>query len=404
MTDHRSQRRFKAARNPLCQMFKALKARKLSIAVRKMQFVNKFKSAPSVLTLLAIGICIGCPVQSPSISGSAFKATQRDPLFLLESELGSSHLLRVPFEITNETEAALRVTVRSKSCSCIDVTVPLTSVSPHSVGRGTAIFRVNHVPETGLKKAATVHLSGVGDGGLMKQARCEVAYNILPDLEIVPPYLHIALGEENERAVVVEVIRRYRTAPVAVTVPRFDFSVPELTVIATSGPDESCLASGINELKWMARILVHSELTDRELVGNAKIVFGLGPSDSVRLPFRIYRKTGLLVAPSRHWFSATVAGFESMRRSVLRANDGQAFAILKCTPSSSDWRASNSSSQAAISHAIEIWFTPTELGERNGDIEIETSHPRMRRVSIKVQGTGLGAVTETQPVILSNTQ
>jgi hypothetical protein len=226
-------------------------------------------------------------------------------------------------------------------------------------------------------RAIQFSISASGDRVMLRNVTCRVSYKVLGDYEVRPDFVSVGLGGRSERVVDLSLTQRVRgnegTMPKTpvVTLPFPDV----LSAGPVSKPTISRTQEDIIEYTWVAQILISSDahILD-ELIGDGVVTFFGSPSEVVesRLPVRIHDQTGLLLAPARHWYPPTVVGAQCMRRSIVRAKDGVAFAIVSCEPLSPHWEINFDQDGFAKEHVIEAWFRPVRPGAYREQIELKT--------------------------------
>jgi hypothetical protein len=353
-------------------------------------------SSTTILVLLVASIGCQQAVSSPApapkkrlLRPGALKVVGQNETqsAALSSEL-SKHDGRAEawFLIENGGNREVTVTLASKTCTCVDLTLDGTAVAvgatfPLAVGQRKRIEASGR-----LSPAPAAHRFGAelkaDDGSVVTLLGSRTVY---ADLDSAPNLLTVPMQRgEPVGTAVVEITHTFRSEkrspPPPPTIPAVPKGVTVVSISPQHEPKE--LQAGLWQQAWDANL----RLELREIAKTPTHIGFVVAGAEVRVPIKVTQGFGI-VAPEVVTFGSVDLGSRRKRRVVMHSVGGAPFRVEKTKVDSDEVETSITASGDGR-YWVDLIFQPVEAGERRARLLVETNHPDSPQVAIELIGHG----------------
>lgn len=337
--------------------------------------------------ILVALVVVGCGrAPSQDLQQSALRLVEQSeaPRSLLFGELNGM-TCNMWFRLSNRGGNEINVTVSSKSCSCVDMTVDkeplqvgdsftLASGEEKKIHLSGRIAQVASVQRFGCRLAASDGSSVVLDG----------SQEVYADTECVPTVITAPMprggGEVKESVEIVHAFRGAGPQPLSPAV-----AAPNGVTVLSVSPqgDAKQVERGLWRQTWRANFKV----TPDAIAGGFAALRFTFDNTHANIPIKVTQAFGI-AAPETITFGAVRVGEQRKRRVVMHAVDRLPFKVVKADADSPEVAVSVTESGEPYRYWIDIEFKPVDAGERRSQISIETTHPDSQRLAIATVGRG----------------
>jgi hypothetical protein len=342
------------------------------------------------------------PREGQRVSINAIDKTELSRLFSEMSVRDGGGYERFRFRLDNGTNNPAKVSVHSKSCSCLDAGfVGLSNdsneearIEPHA----DVIFemRIDLRREPGKHRGSVDLLIEFPDGH-SEEHKAVATVELFNDFNVEPPVIKVDVPSDvaTPTARTVYVNHRWRTV---------NRSAPEVRVSSSAkwvkpgkpvrmGLAEE-IAPGIAEQRWrleltcdgLEALASRAEKAIRTTVLLDSSVFVA--SEGRSFPVIAERSSGLIVPTMVHFGSIEV-GTKLRRRVLIRSADERSFSILDAASDDNAIDITFDKGGPSQSTWLNVWYRPRSVGELRGVINVVTNHPVETTFSIDVRGRAL---------------